>query len=224
MKRWAIFLTFIFALLAHSCSKERSTGPSADRFKGNLRVFVVDSFHLNDSTVSLGGPVNYSISHESGYFNDGTIEIDSTSTLGMSYELDLDSIPAGNYSATFVVSRPLVILDRKDDTGRARFTDIKTIAVPRDSTVALAPVEIWAYRANRLVIYFEPNIAFPQADSILRASGVTIIGRTRSVFNDAPLYRVSTEGVGTEVELKPNLEELPGVQAAYFDIFGHSYF
>lgn len=144
--------------------------------------------------------------------------------VGMSYELTLDSIPAGNYSASFIVARPFVILDRKDDTGRARFSEIKTIAVPKDSTVALTPVEIWAYRPNRLVVYFEPNIGFSQADSIIMGEGATILSRSRSFLGNALLYRISTEGAGTEIELKSILERSQGVLAVYFDIFGHLYF
>jgi hypothetical protein len=226
MKRRAQAIVFLIAItcLAISCSKERPTGLSAERFKGNLKITIVDSFHLNDSTSSFSSTVSYSISHESGYFNNGTLVIDSTSNLGMSYVLNLDSVPAGDYGASFTVSRPFVILDRKDDTGEARFSEIKTIAVPTNSTVALPPVEIWAYQPNRLVVYFEPNVEFAQADTILREAGARILRRSRSLLNDAPLYRISTADAGTEVEFKPIAENLPGVRAVYYDIFGHSYF
>jgi len=225
IRRVLIFIVAVAAIcLTIACSQERPTAISAERFKGNLRISIVDSFHLNDSTSTLSGAVSYSISHESGYFNNGTQVIDSTSRIGMTYALILDSIPAGNYSASFTVSRPFIILDRKDDTGEARFMETKTIAVPKDSTVALTPVEIWAYRADRLVVYFEPNIGFPQADSIIQGAGARILRRSRSVLDDAPLYRISTEGAGTEIELKPVIERSPGVQAVFFDIFGHSYF
>ncbi|OGC93312.1 MAG: hypothetical protein A2W25_05350 [candidate division Zixibacteria bacterium RBG_16_53_22] len=212
------------SLMVFSCSQERPTGMSAERLKGNLKIFIVDSFHLNDSTASFKSAVDYSISHESGYFNNGTHVIDSLSTIGTSYELSLDSIPAGNYSATFSVERPFVILGRKDDTGRARFIEIKTIALPVGSTVALPAVEIWAYRINRLVVYFSPNITFAQADSIVRGAGAGVISRSRSLLENAPLYWISTVNAGTEAELKPVLENWPGVEAVYFELFGHSYY
>jgi len=224
MRVFLVFVAVAMACLAFSCSKERSINVSAEKFKGNRRIIIVDSFHLNDSTASFSSVVDYSISHESGYFNNGTLEIDSMSSVGRSYELDLDSVPAGNYSATFRVDRPFVILGRKDDTGKARFIEIKTIALPVGSTVALPPVEIWAYRPNRLIIYFEPNITFSQADSIVMGAGAEVISRTRSFLDDAPLYMISIDGGVTEADLKPVIEDLPGVQAVYFDLLGHSYY
>jgi len=214
----------VISYVGSSCSRERLSNAAPDRFRGNLRISIVDSFHFGDSTASLAAAVGYSISHESGYYNKGIAIIDSTSPLGNSFNIELDSIPAGTYSAVFSANRPFVILGRKDDTGDARFIEIRTTAVPIDSTSVIPPIEIWAYRLNRLVVYFKPNVSYLQADTIIERSGAEVIMRSRSILSGAPFYLISTERTGTEVELRAIIERMSGVEATYFDIWGHSYF
>jgi hypothetical protein len=225
MKRRAIItlVTALAAMLA-SCADERPTGTPAELRQGELRLYFVDSFHINDSTTNLVGNVRYGLNHQYGFFNNGIFEIGSTSQVGQIHQLSLAEMPSGRYTIRYETERPFVILGRKDDTGEARFLDATSVTVIGNTYVEADPVEIWAYRLNRLVVYFETNILAPQADTIIEAAGAEILTRTPSIVDGGLFYRISTLPAGNELELKRELELVPGVRNVLFDIFGQSYF
>jgi hypothetical protein len=192
--------------------------------EGSLRINIADSFHLNDSTSSLAAEVRYSFNHEAGHNNSGILLIQESSPIGTQYELVYDSIPAGNYLVSFAVDRPFVILNRKDNVGESRFADFHAVDVPVDDAATVPTAEIWAYRTNRLIVYFEPNVDVFQADSIIGGFGAQVLRRSRSLFDNALFYEIFTGGSPTEIELKPLLRDAAGVRSVYYDIFGHSYF
>jgi hypothetical protein len=226
MKSWPAILVSlgVAILLASSCADERPTRGPAELREGILKLYIVDSFHINDSTASFAAQVEYGYNHPSGFFSSGTFEIGALSSVGMVHELLFERTPAGEYAVHFAVSRPYVIIGRKDDTSDARFAETVTAFVPANYFGEAAEIDIWAYRLNRLVVYFDPNLTLIEADNIINESGAEILRRSRSLFDNALFYRISTEGAGTEIEVKDELGSAPGVRSVLFDIFGHSYF
>lgn len=215
---------FIIAWLAVvSCSENKPSSPPPE-VSGNLRLYFVDSFHIGDSTSALQAVVNYNLSSASGLTKNDSSIISSQSQVGQIVEDDLSQIPSGDYLIRYYVTRPFIILSRKDNTEQARFTDSATVTVPRNAAADAAPIDIWAYRLNRLIVYFDNNIAGPIADSLMQSVGVEVLGRFRSMFGSSLFYEVSTENAGPESELKPEIEALPGVNNVFFNIYGHSYF
>lgn len=222
MTRAAIPIIVVWAALL-SCSRERS--PNSPRiYESQVHLSFVDSFHINDSTAALAAVVRYHLVHEAGFITNGSYEISRESMIGDVHEKSLENIPGGNCGIRYSVERPFVILGRKDNTGDARFEDTTTISVPANYLISAPAVDIWAFRLNRLVVYFDSNISEPQADSIIGSLGAVVLERGRSYYDGALLYRISTEGIGPEIELKPHLESMPGIGNVFFDIYGQTYF
>ena len=219
--KFSITSTIVGLLLA--CSSERES-TSSSQFNGIVKLYFTDSFHLNDSTANLASSIRYELRQEAGFINSGSFEIPVGSSMGTIHELNIDPMPAGDCEIDFAVERPFIILDRKDNTGDARFRESQLIEIPANYFVQANPVDIWAYRLNVLVVYFDQNISEIEADNIIDSVGAEALTRSRSMFDNAWFYRISTEAIGLESEIKDQVEGLPGVRAVYFDIFGHSYF
>jgi hypothetical protein len=215
-------MIFMWAALL-SCSRERSAD-SARIYESQVRLYFVDSFHIDDSTAALAAVVRYHFVEEAGFITNGSYEISTESVIGEVHEVSLENIPSGNCGIRYSVERPFVILGRKDNTGDARFEDTTTISVPANYHISAPPVDIWAFRLNRLVIYFDSNISEPQADSIIGSLGAVVLERGRSYYNGALLYRISTEEIGPAQDVKPLLESMPGIGNVFFDIYGQTYF
>ena len=222
MKRTAIPTIFVWAALL-SCSPERNAD-SPRIYESQVRLSFVDSFHINDSTAALAAVVRYHLAQEAGFINNGSYEISTESMIGEVHEISLENIPAGICGIRYSVERPFVILGRKDNTGDARFDDSTTISVPANYFISAPPVDIWAFRLNRLVVYFDSNISESQADSMIGSLGGIVLDRGRSYYDGGLFYRISTEGIGPERDLKPLLESMPGIGNVFFDIYGQTYF
>jgi hypothetical protein len=223
MRGFYLISPLIFLVLM-ACGDERSTNiPSTELF-GRLSLSAVDSFHLNDSTRTLTSNVGYLISSNNGFQKQGAIEIPSDSRVGDTNLVVLNRIAAGQITIRYSVSRPFIIIGRKDDTSKARFTDSTSANLLANGEIDIPPVDIWAYRLNQLVLYFDQNITIPQAESIIANTGATILSQGRSNFNGALIFGISTHGIGVESNLKPVYEAIPGIRSVYFSIIGHSYF
>jgi hypothetical protein len=217
-------LAFILVgFVAVSCDK-RPTNTSPEESRGDLHLHFSDSFHISDSTYIPQANVDYHISHPGGYFENGIFAFPESSALGDTFTAILSSIPAGQYSVVIDVTRPFIILGRKDNTSDARFSDSLFVAVPANYFSDAPQIDIWAYRLNRLVVYFGQDITIPQADSIVSSLGGVVLTRAHSLFNNTLFYKIATDEIANEDQVKPIFEAQPGVNSVFFDNIGHSYF
>jgi hypothetical protein len=223
MKSGYLILPFIILLLL-SCGDNRSTNLPSTELYGSLSLNATDSFHLIDSTAFLAANVGYQITSNNGFQEQGAIEIPVDSRVGDTNKVVLDRVAAGALTIRYSVSRPFLIIGRKDDTSRARFSDSTSVDLLANGAIDLPPIDIWAYRLNQLVLYFDQNITAPQADSIIANLGARKLSQRRSYFDGALIYDISTQGLGAESNLKPIYETIPGIRSVYFSIIGHSYF
>jgi hypothetical protein len=51
-----------------------------------------------------------------------------------------------------------------------------------------------------------------------------VLRRRSSMLDGSLIYEISTAEIGLESDVKPIIENLPGIQAVFFDVFGHTYF
>jgi hypothetical protein len=217
---YLLLLSFIFLIFA--CD-ERKTTLSPQELYGTIRIGFDDSFHLSDSTVDLEAAIDYDVDTPNGLFSRGSYEIPAGSMVGDIHQLTLDRVAAGSSMVHYAVSRPFILLGRKDDISRARFSDSMAVFLLPNGSIDLGPVDIWAFRLNHLIVHFDPNITMQRADSIIDSLGAGILERRRSIFDNGLIYQISTQDISQESDVKPMIEAIPGVTRVYFDIIGHAY-
>jgi hypothetical protein len=222
MKKMAYLLISLLLLL--SACDERKTSLSSQELYGTVRIDFNDSFHLGDSTSNLFAGVEYNVATSNGLFSHGIYEIPQESQVGDIHQLILNRVAAGSLLVDYSVSRPFILLGRKDDISRARFSDSTSVFLLPNGAEELGPVDIWAFRLNRLIIHFDPDISAAAADSIAANLGVLILNRKSSFFDGGLIYFVDTRNVGPEVEVKRIAENFRGVNSVVFDVIGHTYF
>jgi hypothetical protein len=222
IKRFLILLLMPILLMA--CSGKPTSNSIGSQVTGDLVLQVSDSYHLSDSTLNWTALVKYQIDGGPAPYDTGSIEIPSDGRLGSIYTASIDSVLAGGHIAVLSVGRPFVILGRKDNISAARFEDSMLVAIPQYSFIEAPLVDIWAFHPYHLVVYFKNNVDIPQADTVMRNFGVQILSRNQTFIDSTLFYFISTEQVGYETDLKPQIENTLCVRSVYFDVFGHSYF
>jgi hypothetical protein len=213
----------LFVLVLLACGN-KGTSPPAQELYGSLNLSFVDSFHLNDSTTALASNVAYQITNDHGLLDRGTLEITPQSQVGDTDQIVLNRVAAGLLNIRYTVSRPFIIIGRKDDTSKARFSDTTSVDLLANGEINVTPVDIWAYRLDQLILYFDQNIEIPQAESIIASLGATVLSQRISAFDGSLIYGISTQGLGNESDLKQTYERIPGIRSVFFSIIGHSYF
>jgi hypothetical protein len=211
-----------FILLLSACD-ERKTTLSPQELYGTIRISFDDSFHLSDSTVDLAAAIDYNVASQNGLFNRGTYEIPASSMVGDIHRLTLDRVAAGSLMVHYTVTRPFILLGRKDDISRARFSDSVAVFLLPNGSIDVGTVDIWAFRLNRLIVHFDPDITMERADAIIDSLGAGILGIRRSIFDNGLIYQISTQSIGPESDIKPMVEAIQGVTRVYFDVIGHAY-
>ncbi len=221
--RYGILIVISLGVILMACDQRKTTLSPQERL-GTLRVSFDDSYSFNDSTAGLSPAVNYDVVNDNGMSDRGVFNIPAGSHLGDLHQLVLSQVEKGPLVVRYMVSRPFIIMGRKDDTSDARFSDSASVYLLGNGSADVGPIDIWAYRLDQLVIHFNPAIDSVQADSIIGNLGAETLSRRISVFDNGLIYLISTQGLGLESDLRPMIAEIPGVESANFSIIGHSFF
>ncbi len=221
--KYSMIIILSIGLLVGACD-ERKTNLSPQERLGTLRISFDDSYSFNDSTGNLAPAINYDVVNSTGMSDRGTFDVPAGSHLGDIHQLVLDQVEKGPLVVRYMVSRPFIIMGRKDDTSAARFSDSTSVYLLGNSSADVGPIDIWAYRLDQLVLHFNPTLDSVQADSIIGNLGAEKLSQRRSVFDNGLMYLISTQGLGLESDLRPVYAQIPGVESVNFSIIGHSFF
>ena len=218
------FVILLSAILLVACSGNDETPTQPVEVTGGLKLRFVDSYHINDSTVSLVAAIEYRFDQVGQTPIDSFFSFPDAGSLGDIFELEHHGLSIGGFNLIYTVSRPFIILGPKDNTGDARFIDTSFAVVEAGILKDAPQIEIWAYVTNHLIVYFDESIGYEQADNIIRGVGARILSRQQSIIDGGLFYRISTSVIGIESEIKPIIAAQAGVRNVYFEIFGQAYF